>query len=83
MVIKSILDGFIFKERNIVDSISHTEIRNILLKHGIKYRHSKITLGNSQDAEYLLKKKRIEELRYGSNIHFDSVLLYMKMRRDQ
>jgi hypothetical protein len=27
-----------------VDSISHTEIRNILLKHGIKYhRQSKIT----------------------------------------
>ncbi len=44
-----VLAGFIFKYVHLVDSISHTEIRNILLKHGVKWRQSKITLGNSQD----------------------------------
>jgi len=52
-----VLAGFIFKEMNIVDSISHTEVRNILLKYGIKYRKSKITLGTSLDPEYHLKKR--------------------------
>ncbi len=52
-----ILAGYISKELNLVDSISHTEIRNILLKHGIRYRQSKITLGNSTDPEYHLKKR--------------------------
>jgi len=28
--------GFITKEINLVESISHTEIRNIILKHGVK-----------------------------------------------
>jgi transposase len=55
-----ILAGFIFKEMNIVDSISHTEVRNILLKHGIRYRKSKITLGNSLDPEYHLKKRELK-----------------------
>ncbi len=41
----SVLAGFIFKEMNLVDAISHTEIRNILLKHGLKYRQSKIYSG--------------------------------------
>jgi hypothetical protein len=41
----------------LVNSISHTEIRNILLKHGIRWRHSKtILLSNSKDPEYALKK---------------------------
>ena len=52
-----ILAGYISKELNLVDSISHTEIRNILLKHGIRYRQSKITLGNSTDPQYHLKKR--------------------------
>lgn len=52
-----VLAGYISKEINLVDTISHTEIRNILLKHGIRYRQSKITLGNSQDPEYHLKKR--------------------------
>jgi transposase len=52
-----ILAGYISKELNMVDSISHTEIRNILLKHGIRYRKSKMTLGNSTDPEYYLKKR--------------------------
>ncbi|MDN5865762.1 MAG: helix-turn-helix domain-containing protein [Candidatus Nitrosocosmicus sp.] len=55
------LAGYISKELNLVDSISHTEIRNILLKHGIKYhRQSKITLGNSIDPEYDLKKRGLK-----------------------
>ncbi len=53
-----VLAGYISnKELNLVDSISHTEIRNILPKHGIRYRQSKITLGDSIDPEYHLKKR--------------------------
>ncbi len=52
-----VLAGYISKELNLVDSISHTEIRNILLKHGLRYRQSKITIGNSTDPEYHLKKR--------------------------
>jgi len=55
-----VLAGYISKEINLVDTISHTEIRNILLKHGIRYRQSKITLGNSQDPEYHLKKRGLK-----------------------
>jgi transposase len=54
-----VLAGYI-SEINLVDSISHTEIRNILLKHGIRYRQPKITLGNSQDPEYHLKKRGLK-----------------------
>ena len=52
-----ILAGYVSKELNIVNSISHTEIRNIFLKYGIKYRQSKVTLGDSSDPEYHLKKR--------------------------
>ena len=52
-----LLAGYVSKELKLVDSISHTEIRNILLKHGIRYRKSKMTLGNSTDPEYYLKKR--------------------------
>ena len=55
-----VLAGYISKELNLVDSISHTEIRNILLKHGIRYRQSKITLGYSLDPEYRLKKRELK-----------------------
>ena len=56
-----VLAGYVSKELNLVDSISHTEIRNILLKHGIRYsRQSKITLGNSTDPEYNLKKRGLK-----------------------
>lgn len=58
-----ILAGYISnKELNLVDSISHTEeIRNILLKHGIRYnRQSKVTLGDSPDPEYHLKKRGLK-----------------------
>jgi transposase len=52
-----VLAGYISKEINLIDAISHTGIRNILLKHHIKWRQSKITLGNSLDPEYHLKKR--------------------------
>ena len=55
-----VLAGYISKETNLVDTISHTEIRNILLKHGIRHRQSKITLGNSQNPEYHLKKRGLK-----------------------
>ena len=51
-----VLAGFIIKEMKLVDSISHAEIRNILLKHGIKWRKSKMVLANSKDPEYDIKK---------------------------
>lgn len=56
-----VLAGYVSKELNLVNSISHTEIRNILLKHGIKYHsQSKITLGSSTDPEYDLKKRGLK-----------------------
>jgi hypothetical protein len=44
-----------------VDKISHSEIRNILLKHGTKWRKSKTVLSNnkSNDPEYILKKSTL------------------------
>ena len=56
-----VLAGYVSKELNLVDSVSHTEIRNILLKHGIKYhQQSKITLGTSTDPQYDLKKRELK-----------------------
>jgi transposase len=55
-----VLAGYISKELNLVYIMSHTEIRNVLLKHGIRYRQSKITLGNSTDPEYHLKKRELK-----------------------
>jgi transposase len=55
-----VMAGFISREINLVDSISHTEVRNTLLKHGIKYRQSKIILGSSIDPEYHLKKSELK-----------------------
>jgi transposase len=56
-----VLAGYVSKELNLVDSVSHTAIRNILLKHGIKYhQQSKVTLGNSSDPEYDLKKRGLK-----------------------
>ena len=45
----------------LVDKISHSEIRNILLKHGTKWRKSKTVLSNkrSNDPEYTLKKSTL------------------------
>ncbi len=54
-----VIAGYISKELSLVDSISHTEIRNIILKHGIRYigSQSKTTMGNRIDPEYHLKKR--------------------------
>jgi hypothetical protein len=63
------------EEKKIIDSISHTEVKNVLVKHGIEWRNSKTILGGkSRDPGYELKK-RIEELRYNTP-PADSVLLY-------
>jgi transposase len=51
-----VLAGFLMDDLKIVDSISHAEIRNILTKHGARWRRSKTMLSNSNDPEYLLKK---------------------------
>ena len=50
-----VLAGYLM-EKKIVKSISHSEIRNVLLKHGVRWRHSKTMLGGSRDPEYELKK---------------------------
>jgi transposase len=50
-----VLVGYVM-EKKIVESISHAEIRNVLLKHGIEWRHSKTVLGKSIDPVYDLKK---------------------------
>ena len=53
-----VLAGFIMHDLKIVDKISHAEIRNILLKHGTKWRKSKTVLSNKSNdpIEYDLKK---------------------------
>ena len=43
-----VLVGYVM-EKKIVESISHTEIRNVLLKHGIEWRHSKTVFGKNRD----------------------------------
>src|SRR5207244_9926519 len=52
-----VLAGYVMEKR-IVGSISHAEIRNVLLKHGIEWRNSKIVLGSSKSKgpDYDLKK---------------------------
>ncbi len=43
-----VLAGFLMNDLKLVDKISHSEIRNILLKHGIKWRKSKTVLSNKR-----------------------------------
>jgi transposase len=50
-----VLAGYLM-ERKIVSSISHAEVRNVLLKHRIKWRNSKTVLRKSRDPQYDLKK---------------------------
>ncbi|HSF50984.1 MAG TPA: helix-turn-helix domain-containing protein [Nitrososphaeraceae archaeon] len=50
-----VLAGYIMEEK-IIDSISHTEVKNVLVKHGLEWRNSKTILGKSRDPEYELKK---------------------------
>jgi transposase len=56
-----ILAGFLMYDLKTVDRISHAEIRNILLKHKIKWRQSKTVLSNKSNdpAEYALKKSTL------------------------
>jgi transposase len=56
-----ILAGFLMNDIKLVDKISHSEIRNILLKYKIKWRKSKTVLSNkrSNDPEYTLKKSTL------------------------
>ena len=54
-----VLAGFLMHDLKMVDEISHSEIRNILLKHGIRWRQSKAVLSNKSNdpaAECVLKK---------------------------
>ena len=43
-----VLAGYIMEEKKLVESISHTEIKNVLVKHGIEWRNSKTVLGKSR-----------------------------------
>jgi transposase len=57
-----VLVGFLMYDLKMVDRISYSEIRNILLKHNIKWRKSKIVLSNKRSndsAEYALKKSTL------------------------
>ena len=57
-----ILAGFLMYDLKMVDKISHSEIRNILLKHKIKWRKSKTVLSNKRindPADYTLKKSTL------------------------
>jgi transposase len=55
-----VLAGFLMSDLKLVDKISHSEIRNILLKYNIKWRKSKTVLSKSNDpAEYALKKSTL------------------------
>ena len=56
-----VLAGFIMSDLKLVDKISHSEIRNILLKYNTKWRKSKtIVLSNkSNDPGYALKKSTL------------------------
>ncbi len=56
-----VLAGFLIYELKLVYKISHSEIRNILLKHGTKWSKSKTVLSNKRirDSEYTLKKSTL------------------------
>src|SRR3954447_18631767 len=43
-----VLAGFLMSDLKLVDKISHSEIRNILLKYNIKWRKSKTVLSNKR-----------------------------------
>ncbi len=47
-----VLAGFLMNDLKTVDKISHTEIRNILLKHKIKWRKSKTVLSNKRSNDH-------------------------------
>ena len=49
-----VLSGYLM-EKKMVKSVSHSEIRNVLLKYNVRWRRSKTMLGGSRDPEYELK----------------------------
>jgi transposase len=55
-----VLAGYIMEEKKLVDRISHTDVKNILLKHGIEWRNSKMVMEKSRDSEYELKKRGLK-----------------------
>ena len=50
-----VLSGYLM-EKKMVKSVSHSEIRNVLLKYNVKWRRSQTMIGGSRDPEYELKK---------------------------
>ena len=48
--------GYVKEKKLIQDGISHTAIRDILIQHGVEWRHSKTVLGKSKNPDYDLKK---------------------------
>jgi transposase len=50
-----VLAGYLM-EKKIIKGVSHSEIRNVLLKYNVRWRRSKTMLGGSRDPEYELKK---------------------------
>jgi hypothetical protein len=55
-----VLAEFIMEDMKLVEEISHMEIRNILLKYGVRWRQSKNVLGHSQNPEYNIKKSTLK-----------------------
>jgi transposase len=51
-----VLAGFLMHDLKMMDRISHAEVRNILLKHGTRWRKSKTVLSKSNGPDYALKK---------------------------
>ena len=51
-----ILAGFLMYDLKTVNRISHAEIRNILLKHKIKWRSKTVLFKSNDPSEYALKK---------------------------
>lgn len=54
-----VLAGYVM-EKKLVDSISHSEVKNVLVKHGIEWRNSMTVLGKSRDPDYELKKRGLK-----------------------
>lgn len=67
--------GYISKELDLVDAISHTEFRNILLKRGIG-TDTTGTPGERHRSGIPFEKKGVEELGYVSNLSNNFILLY-------
>ena len=67
-------------EKKIVESISHTEIRNVLLKHGIEWRHSKTLFGKNRNTNLRFKKSASRSSRI---THQKVQYFYFRMKKDR